>query len=293
MFGFGLIQRLSFVCAQAKSLNTTIRVRSYKNPTAVDNLSIRECKIWEAARATSAASGFFDPIEIGNETFVDGATGCNNPVEEVWREANSIWSDLRQRIQCVVSIGTGQHEPRPFGDDPRQIVKTLIKTATETEATERRFSENHIVNGLQSRDFRFNVDRGLQKVKLDDVDNLDTVQTATESYLGGDCVQRQLQLFVESKLSHDGNPVLFNAYFRTCTNEINSPDWVTETKKDEYLNWLRRLDSGRLHHAAASQRLNKETGKWFLDDHFQTWRQTKGSFTWLNGKGKSTAIFLV
>ncbi|CAH0002929.1 unnamed protein product [Clonostachys byssicola] len=221
-----------FVCTQAKSLNATIRIRSYKNPTAVDNLSIRECKIWEAARATSAASGFFDPIKIGNETFVDGATGCNNPVEEVWREANSRWSDLRQRIQCVVSIGTGQRKPRPFGDDLRQIGKTLITTATETEETERRFSENHIVNGLQGRYFRFSVDRGLDGVKLDDVDKLDTVQAATEVYLGGDHVQRRLRLFVESKMRRD--------------------DWVTEAKKNEYLNWLRRFDSGRLHYAAAT-----------------------------------------
>ncbi|VUC23726.1 unnamed protein product, partial [Clonostachys rosea] len=207
-----------FVCAQAKSLNTTTMIRSYKNPTAVDNLSIRDCRIWEAARATSAASGFFDPVDIGNETFVDGATGCNNPVEEVWREANSIWSDLSQRIQCVVSIGTGKHGPRPFGDDPRQIMKTLIKTATETEVTERRFSENHVMYGLDGRYFRFNVDQGLQNIKLDDVEKLDTVQKATELYLGGDRVQCQIKLFIEAKMTHD--------------------DWVTETKKDEYLNWL-------------------------------------------------------
>lgn len=119
-----------------------------------------------------------------------------------------------------MSIGTGQHEPRPFGDDPRQIVKTLIKTATETEATERRFSENHIVNGLQGQYFRFNVDRGLEKVKLDDVGKLDTVQTTTELYLGGDRVQRQIKLFVISKMRRDGNTILVNSCFKTCTNEI-------------------------------------------------------------------------
>jgi hypothetical protein len=42
-------------------------------------------------RATPAASSFFDPIAIGDfqESFVDGATGANNPVYEVWNEARS------------------------------------------------------------------------------------------------------------------------------------------------------------------------------------------------------------
>lgn len=44
-------------------------------------------KIWEAARATSAASSFFDDITIAGEGFVDGATGANNPIFKLWTEA--------------------------------------------------------------------------------------------------------------------------------------------------------------------------------------------------------------
>ena len=45
----------------------------------------KQCQDWEACRATSAASSFFDPIAIGRykEEFGDGATGANNPVLEV------------------------------------------------------------------------------------------------------------------------------------------------------------------------------------------------------------------
>ena len=49
-------------------------------------------RIWEAARATSAASSFFDPIKIGQfgEEFVDGAVGANNPVAQLWNEAKIV-----------------------------------------------------------------------------------------------------------------------------------------------------------------------------------------------------------
>ena len=99
---------------------------------SVDHLSTENCKIWEAARATSAASKFFDPIYIGMQTYVDGATGHNNPVEEVLKEAKSIWGDLGARLQCLVSIGTGKADLKHFGDDLRQIVKTLVAIARKS-----------------------------------------------------------------------------------------------------------------------------------------------------------------
>lgn len=50
-------------------------------------------KTWEAARATSAASSFFNSIYIGDEGFVDDASGANNPIDEVWSEARDIWRE--------------------------------------------------------------------------------------------------------------------------------------------------------------------------------------------------------
>ena len=45
-----------------------------------------------AVRATSAASLFFYPIIIGpyKASFVDGVTGANNPVAEMWRRAQDL-----------------------------------------------------------------------------------------------------------------------------------------------------------------------------------------------------------
>lgn len=47
-------------------------LRSYGNPTPFRGIT--DAKIWEAGRATPAASAFFDPITIGHhgEKFADG-----------------------------------------------------------------------------------------------------------------------------------------------------------------------------------------------------------------------------
>ena len=50
---------------------------------------IGKCVSGEAL-ATSAATGFFDPVSIGARRFVDGALGANNPVDEVEEDASNI-----------------------------------------------------------------------------------------------------------------------------------------------------------------------------------------------------------
>src|SRR5690606_33096026 len=68
------------------------------------------CSIWEACRATTAASTFFKPIFIGQpglqEEFVDAALGCNNPVNQVVRESRREFGE--KNTQCLISIGTGK-----------------------------------------------------------------------------------------------------------------------------------------------------------------------------------------
>ena len=58
-----------------------MQFRSYQSTRGSSDL-LRKTKIWEAARATSAAPSFFDSIKIGEygEEFTDGGTGANNPV---------------------------------------------------------------------------------------------------------------------------------------------------------------------------------------------------------------------
>ena len=155
-------------------------------------------RIWEAARATSAASSFFDPIKIGpyNEEFVDGATGANNPVQELWNEAKFVWLDrqIESSIQCLVSIGTGIPSLNPFGSNLKEIAGTLVKIATETESTAETFHRGHSELDDGNRYFRFNVTRGLEEIGLEDTSQKNLIMAATSRYVESEAVLRQMKI---------------------------------------------------------------------------------------------------
>jgi len=132
-----LTSLLSFVCAKnAHNMNIPILFRSYESHEIHP-----ECKIWEAARATSAAPTFFKRIEIGRaQPFIDGGVGRNNPSWAVLDEANTLFG--ARPIGCLVSIGAGQVEAisirRPgFFQQiiPTDVVVALKAIATDCEDT--------------------------------------------------------------------------------------------------------------------------------------------------------------
>lgn len=84
-----------FVCA-AQGVNAdAVVIRSYKSGDDEWDDLYDICKIWEAARATSAASTFFPPIQIGYQKYVDGALRYNNPIEKADQESRGTQSPLR------------------------------------------------------------------------------------------------------------------------------------------------------------------------------------------------------
>jgi len=144
--------------------------------------------IWEAARATSAASTFFEPIKVGadGEEFIDGATGANNPIDQVVAEARDIWTpktSLEPKLHCIVSIGTGVPEVNAFGTTLRQVGETLKTMATETEKTAEKFRRDNPQLHEQCRYFRFNVLRGLEKVGLEEAGKRAIIVAATRRYI--------------------------------------------------------------------------------------------------------------
>jgi predicted acylesterase/phospholipase RssA len=192
--------KYSFVCATRAELGSyTALLRSYTS----QNEEI-DCKIWEAARATSAASTFFDPITIGKyqETFVDGGVYCNNPVEVVFSEAHKIWCDVDSRLQCIISLGTGKPAEKDFGSNLLEIGRSLISIATETENTHIRFQETFMNRQKANSDISgaiylwFNVSSGLEGVGLDEYDQSSKIASATRAYLIGQRLQKDLKVFV-------------------------------------------------------------------------------------------------
>ncbi|KAG6872745.1 hypothetical protein C0992_009360, partial [Termitomyces sp. T32_za158] len=78
---------LSFVCAiPAQNMAHPRLFRSYE----VRESQEHDAKIWEVARATTAAPRFFKSIYIGiepKEEFIDGGSRFNNPTKQVFTEA--------------------------------------------------------------------------------------------------------------------------------------------------------------------------------------------------------------
>lgn len=170
----------SFVCTLAKDIVKRFRLRSYRPEREAE--AVASCKIWEAARATSAAPSFFKPIKIGKfgTRFIDAAIGYNNPTPEVESEAREIWGD-DVKIHCLISIGTGKPHIKPFGGQLAEVAATLVRIATETEHTADGFPRSH--PGLRDQYFRFNVPKGLEEVGINEHEKMSRISTVTVDYL--------------------------------------------------------------------------------------------------------------
>jgi len=168
------------------------------------------CRIWEAARATSAAPTFFKRIEIGRkQPFIDGGLGRNNPSRVVLDEARAVFG--KRRIGCLVSIGTGQAQiigierPGLF----QQIVpindielEALKGVATDCESTHEDIS-SHYPNLPY---FRLNVEQGMQQIRLSEWERLENVEANTAQYMRKSEVVGKLDSVVEAIIR--GRPMI-------------------------------------------------------------------------------------
>ncbi|GFG21196.1 putative Podospora anserina S mat genomic DNA chromosome 6, supercontig 2, partial [Aspergillus udagawae] len=187
-----------FVCSIAQETKEIVRLRSYSIPS---NSGI-PATICQAARATSAATTFFEPVSIGARRFADGALGANNPVDEVEGEASDVWcpetGNLKPLVKCFVSIGTGNPGKKAMEDNLLKFLwKTLPELATQTEQTEKRFIAKWRQHYDDKRYFRFNVDQGLQEVGLAEYQEQGRIEAATEGYLDHQAVK--FQAFYENR----------------------------------------------------------------------------------------------
>jgi predicted acylesterase/phospholipase RssA len=184
------------VCATSKDTNDTVCLTSYRTPRGNSDL-VNSVRIWEACRATSAATSFFDPIAVGRfgEEFVDGATGANNPVRELWDQAQLAWGPelLESKVKCLISIGTGVPSIKPFKDDMLHIGKTLVAIATETEVTAENFRRERPLLDNTGRYYRFNVMRGLEDIGLEEAKKSKEIAAATRRYISSQDVHKQMQ----------------------------------------------------------------------------------------------------
>ena len=183
-----------FACSITQETKEIVRLRNYTVPGKPDI----PATICQAARSTSAATSFFDPVSIGARRFVDGALGANNPVDEVEGEASDIWcpetGDLKPLVKCFISIGTGNPGKKAMeGNLLKFLSKTLPELTTETEQTEKKSIAKWRQHYDSKQYFRFNVDQGLQDVGLAEYQEQGLIEAATEGYLNHQVVRFQVR----------------------------------------------------------------------------------------------------
>ncbi|CRL27391.1 NB-ARC [Penicillium camemberti] len=188
-----------FVCSITQETKEIVRLRSYP----IRNKPGISATICQAARATSAATTFFEPVSIGARRFADGALGANNPVDEMEGEASDIWceetGELKPLVKCFISIGTGHPGKKAMEDNLLKFVsKTLPALVTQTEHTEKRFIAKWRQHYDNKRYFRFNVDQGLQDVGLAEYPQQGLIESATEGYLDHQAVSFRVRDCVEN-----------------------------------------------------------------------------------------------
>jgi hypothetical protein len=169
----------------------------------------------DAARATSAAPTFFDPVRIMRKILVDGGYGdTNNPSVDAWRHYTLVNEILRTDSVRWVNIGTGTSTDHPilpkrqwkdlllpqYVQNIMHTIRDLEKIATDSEKTG--VSMNLISNMDRSKlDFsRFSATNGVHAIALDDyriIDNKE-LENLTKDYLSDSLVEVRLNLLAQS-----------------------------------------------------------------------------------------------
>ena len=196
-----------------------LRTYSSKHEEAIN------CTIWQAARATSAAPTFFEPIEIGSppKRFIDAGFGFNNPGQAIRLEAGQIWGDAfgnldyKASIGCFLSIGTGFAEIARLDDAetimakistrfqvPLPAVKVMKAIVSGTEPVAQQLEFDFLPTPIYHR---FNVEQGLQAVELFEHEKLPRIVADTSEYLSrrrvqvSQCVVQMAQLSLPLRLT--------------------------------------------------------------------------------------------
>lgn len=138
--------------------------------------------VWEAARATTAAITFFNPITIGTPgiPYLDGALGGhNNPSRIAIEEANEINGGI---IECLVSIGTGMQNPVSFSGTLAKIAVACGKMVTSCNRVHDEMAQSY-GNQMPQIYFRFNVNNGMNNIILDEWVKQDQIAAYSEAYM--------------------------------------------------------------------------------------------------------------
>lgn len=140
------------------------------------------CKIWEAARATSAAPFYFEPFLLGGSEYIDAAPFVNNPSWEVYKECKALEDTSSSHIDLFLSVGNGPTSQmlRPTHLGKMKSYFNLVSKVQEAKTMQILSDrvDHAVKESLFSEEtyYRFNVDPGKK-------DSFERVKKATLDYL--------------------------------------------------------------------------------------------------------------
>ena len=236
--------RLSFVCSMLAD-NMTAKVptlfRTYIPP---ENRSF-DCELWEAARATAATPTYFESIAIGlpgnAPRYVDGGIGCNNPINQLRHEASLVFRD--RKVACIVSIGSGQastiHLPKR-GILQRSVFQKIIPldfiNAAKSMAVDCEEKHEECARFFEMTPnlyFRFNVERGLEEVGIEEWKKLPEVTAHTHQYMKAQEPGQRLSMAARALRTRPS--LVPSAEICTCLNSTNPTCTANAYIKDQRL----------------------------------------------------------
>ena len=194
-----------------KTFVCTVPATNMAHPRLFRSYTVREnastnCRIWEAARATTAAPTFFKHITIkddggAREDFLDGGLRYNNPAQLVLSEALTVFGGA-SKLGCLVSVGTGHpgtiglSQPDAFQKIlPTEMIGVLKQIATNCEQTAQELARRFLQ--LPDQYFRYSVSHGVGSVSLEEWKKIDEVQVHTKVYLADVGVSSSINKLVD------------------------------------------------------------------------------------------------
>ena len=183
-------RRFRFLCALKKEDNSAVRFRAYPGLDGT-RTPFANCKIWEAARATSAAPFYFPSAIVEGVKFWDGGLANNNPILEVWAERSQVYP--QRSVKCVISLGTGFSERKPSKSTLAVLGKgkQVLKNVTNVNINHERAREQLRTHGVPY--FRFNPSTAEDEIGLADFRLLDALVEHTRTYLDRVGVRTQIK----------------------------------------------------------------------------------------------------
>lgn len=191
--------------------------RCRRRPSTTQNYEI--CEMVDAARATSAAPTFFDPVRMMKKILVDGGYGfSNNPSQDVWRHYTELKEILQTDRVRWVNMGTGSSNGQPvqskrewkdfllptYIQNIMHTIRDLEKIATDSEQTG---ISMHLISNMDRSqlDFhRFSATNGVHAISLDDYETIDNkkLESLTNAYLDDPKVEDRLRALALT-MAHD------------------------------------------------------------------------------------------